>query len=554
MKNAYILFAIIILFFASCEKYLDKTPLDSPSDETFLQNESELEMAVTGCYNSLWHHPVDNLPFMVTLEGASDIGWDRNGSALQSLGKGVTNSDNSYTGGFWSNFYRGIARCNYVLEKGTPLVEKMDINKYNRLIAEVRVLRAYYYSIINELFGGVPLVTSPIEISESQMPRSTKDQVTDFIITELDEAVNYLIEKTDAKTKGRVTKGTALALKSRIALYNGRWDIAASAAKSIMDQKTYSLHNNYGDLFLYKGQNAAEIIWTVQYQKGTATTSMTRCFYSRMALGHSNKIPVQSLVDSYEGTDGLSIDKSSVFDPAEPFANRDPRLGFTVVVPQSLFINYIFDTNKDSLKTWDYSTNPPKRITNTEATHAYATFSGYLWRKYADITDKDDRDNCEIDFILFRYAEVLLNYAEAKIEANEIDQSVYDAINEVRTRPSVIMPPVTSGKTQVELRSIIRKERKYELSGEGLRLFDIRRWKIADQVMTGNLLGRVPNGYLSDAPTIDEHGSPDYSAVANKGAMRVIEVRLFDKEKDYLWPIPRLETEVNKALVQNPNY
>ncbi len=554
MKKLYILLTIIVATFSSCEKYLDRDPLDSPSDETFLQNESEFEMAITGCYNSLWHHPVDNLPFMVTLESASDIGWDRNGSALQSLGKGVTNSDNSYTGGFWSSFYRGIGRCNYVIEKGAPLANKMDQAKFNRLMAEARFLRAYYYSIINELFGGVPLVTKPIQISESQIPRSTKEQVMDFILSELDEAAKYLLDKTDAKTKGKVTKGTALALKSRIALYNGRWDVAAKAAQDVMDLKLYSLYNNYGDLFLYKGQNAAEIIWTVQYQKGTATNSMTRCFYSRMALGHSNKIPVQSLVDSYEVTDGMAIDKSPLFDPAKPFANRDPRLGFTVVLPQSLFINYIFDTNKDSLKTWDYSTNPPKRITNTEATHAYATFSGYLWRKYADIADKDDRDNCEIDFILFRYAEVLLNYAEAKIEANQIDQSVYDAINAVRTRPSVNMPPITTGKTQAEMRSIIRKERKYELSGEGFRLFDIRRWKIADQVMAGDLLGRVPNGYLSNAPAIDSNGTPTYSNVTNKSKMRVIEVRLFDKDKDYLWPIPRLETEVNKALEQNPKY
>lgn len=554
MKKTYIILTLIVVFFTSCEEYLNKAPLDSPSDETFLQNESELEMAVVGCYNSLWHHPVDNLPFMVTLEAASDIGWDRNGSDLQAVGKGVTNSDNTYTAGFWNSFYRGIGRCNYILDKAPNLESKMNTDKYNLLISEVRFLRAYYYSIINELFGGVPLLTKSVGLSESQIPRSSKDQVTDFILSELDEAAKYLLLETKGKDVGRATKGTALSLKSRVALYNNRWTVAAQAAQAVMDMKQYSLYNNYGDLFLYKGQTATEIIWTVRYQKGTATTSMARCFYSRMALGHSNKIPVQTLVDSYESIDGLTIDKSPLFNPAKPFERRDPRLGFTVVVPQSLFINLIFDTNKDSLKTWDYTNTPPKRINNTEATHAYATFSGYLWRKYADIADKDDRDNCEIDFILFRYAEILLNYAEAKIEANQIDQSVYDAINTVRARPSVNMPVIASGKTQSELRSIIRKERKYELAGEGFRLFDIRRWHIADKVMAGDLLGRVPNGYLSSAPVIDENGTPNYSSVANKSKMRIIEIRLFDKTKDYLWPIPRLEKEVNKVLDQNPNY
>lgn len=553
MKHTYIILTIIVLLFASCEDYLDKKPLDSPSDVTFLQNESELKMAVTSCYNSMWFHPIV-VPYMLDLDLVSDIGWNRTASDLQSLGKGVTSSDNSYTAKYWSNFYRGISRCNYILAKAPELSSKVSADKYNQLIAEVRFLRAYYYSLLNELFGGVPLVTKPVELSESQIPRSTKDQVTDFILSELDEAAKYLLVTASGTDKGKATKGTALALKSRIALYNGRWSVAAQAAKDVMDMKLYSLYNNYGNLFFYIGKDASEILWAVQYKKGIMTTAMSTEIYSRMALGNSNRIPVQSLVDSYECIDGLSIDKSPLFDPTKPFNKRDPRLGFTVVLPQSLFINYIFETNKDSLITWDYKFTPPKRVPNTDATHAYATFSGYLIRKYADIADKDDRNNCAIPYILFRYAEVFLNYAEAKIEANQIDQSVYDAINTVRTRPSVNMPPIALGKTQSELRSIIRKERKYELSLEGIRLFDIRRWNIADKVMAGNLLGRIPRGYLSSAPAIDENGTPDYSSVANKNQMRVMEVRLFNKDKDYLWPIPRLEREINKALEQNPNY
>src|SRR5690606_34090132 len=159
-----------------------------------------------------------------------------------------------------------------------------------------------------------------------------------------------------------------------------------------------------------------------------------------------------------------------------------------------------------------------------------------------------------MNVILFRYAEVLLNYAEAKVELNEIDQSVYEAINAVRQRPSVNMPPIQSGKSQGELRSIIRKERKYEFAAEGLRFFDIRRWGIAHEVMPGKLLGRIRDGYLSSAPRIDENGTPHYENVSNSGEMRVIETRNYNKDRDYLWPIPRLETEVNPLLIQNPNY
>src|SRR5690606_41313838 len=110
------------------------------------------------------------------------------------------------------------------------------------------------------------------------------------------------------------------------------------------------------------------------------------------------------------------------------------------------------ETHPDSLMTWNYNTTPPTRVSNTDVTNAYATFSGYLWRKYADVADKDDPSNSEINVTLFRYAEVLLNYAEAKVELNQIDQTVYDAINAVRQRPSVEMPPISGGMSQQDLR------------------------------------------------------------------------------------------------------
>ncbi|MGO3305882.1 MAG: RagB/SusD family nutrient uptake outer membrane protein, partial [Sphingobacterium sp.] len=145
-------------------------------------------------------------------------------------------------------------------------------------------------------------------------------------------------------------------------------------------------------------------------------------------------------------------------------------------------------------------------------------------------------------------------YAEAKIEANQIDQSVYDAINLVRQRPSVEMPAIKEGMTQQELRSRVRKERKYELAAEGLRLFDIKRWEIAHEVMPGKLRGRIRGALLAEAPSIDENGTPNYDNVSNQAKMRVIETRTYDASRDYLWPIPRLEMEVNAKLEQNPNY
>jgi hypothetical protein len=551
----YILFSFLCMANLSCEEYLERFPLDNPSDETFLRTEAELDLAVTGAYNTLWNIGTGDVqPFFPMLDAASDIGWDRNTSSLQNLGLGIANADNGQASNFWSALYRGVGRCNYILSKSEPLAVVVPEAKYKRLMAEVRFLRANYYFFLNEIFGGVPLLTKPVTLAEAQLPRNTKDEVADFILSEMDAVVPDLLAETNTTNKGRVSKGAALALKSRTALFNKKYEAAVKASDDLMKLGNYTLHPSFPELFQYAGQNSKEIIFSVQYLKGTKAHSLPRYFFSRIALGHSNKIPVQALVDSYECTDGLAIDKSPLFDPKKPFQNRDPRLTHTVVLPQTRFINYMFETHPDSLMTWDYRTTPARRVQNVEATHAYATFSGYLWRKYADVADFPDIDNSELNVILFRYAEVLLNYAEAKIELNQLDASVYEAINTVRARATVKMPAIANGKSQAELRSIIRKERKYEFAGEGLRFFDIRRWNIGAETMNGPLRGRIRNAFLANAPRIDENATPHYENVTNQSQMRVIEIREFRNDRDNYWPIPRLEREVNTQLTQNPNY
>lgn len=549
-----IIVCLVSTCFLGCEnEYLRRFPLDSPSNETFLTNEAELEMAVTGVYNALWYSN-SGTPFALTFEYISDNGWDRNTSDLQYLGAGLGNPSNTYISEIWTQMYKGISRCNNILDKAESLRSVVPEAKFNQLIAETRFLRAYFYFYLNELYGGVPLVTKMVTLAESQISRSSKEEITKFILSELDLAEPHLLKETITTNNGRVNQGAALALKSRVALYNQQWKVAADASKKLIDLEKYQLHPKFGELFTYAGEKSKEIIFSVNYQKGLTVHAISMQFYSRLAKGFSGKIPVQSVVDSYECTDGLSIDKSPLFDPKRPFENRDPRLNYSVVLPQTIFINYMFETHPDSLKTWNYNTNPRSRVSNTDVTNAYATFSGYLWRKYADVADKDDPANSAINIILFRYAEILLNYAEAKVELNQIDQSVYNAINAVRQRPGVNMPAVATGKSQTELRYIIRRERKYEFAAEGLRFFDIRRWNIAHEVMPGKLLGRIKTEYLSSAPRIDENATAHYENVQNANKMRVIETRNYDKDKDYVWPIPRLELEVNKNLTQNPKY
>lgn len=548
----------IILFSTSCQKdYLDKVPLSGPSSSSFYSNEAELKLGLVGCYKSI-NFNINGEPrtWISILDMASDIGWNRSSSDVQQMGNGSLTSQTASIKQLFTGFYDGIGRCNFLLDNIDNLKDKISPAVYAATKAEARFVRALNYHYLTELFGGVPLVTKTLKLEELQVSKSTKAQVVDFIISEMEEASKDLPNTygTADTQHGRATKSAALAIKARVALYNGKYDVAAAAAKAVMDLKQYKLDTSFPKLFNYDGQASPEIILSLQFLKGVITQSIPNFYGSRLAGGVSNEVPAQSMVDSYECTDGLTIDRSPLFSPAQPFKNRDPRLGYSIVLPGSTYFDVQFETHPDSLKVWNYAVTPATRINNTDATNAFATFTGYLWRKYTDIRDKADDTHSDMNIILIRYAEVLLNYAEAKIEANQIDQSVYDAINEVRQRPGVNMPPITVGKTQTELRSIIRRERKCELAVEGLRLFDIRRWKIAEQVMKGPFLGRIKTTFLSNAPVIDANGTPDYSNVANRSQMRLIENRNFNPSRDYVWPFPNVEVLTNKSLVQNPNW
>ncbi|MEJ5144511.1 RagB/SusD family nutrient uptake outer membrane protein [Sphingobacterium sp. MYb388] len=553
-----ILFVGILFVMGGCDKYLDRSPLDGPSDEKYFANQEELTLVVNGLYSAVVFHPTDDMPINLTLDDATDIGWDRNTSDLQAVGRGDYDSNNGYIRNIWTNSYKVISKCNFILDNISKLDGKMDATLQKRYKAETQFIRAYVYSYLIDYFGGVPLVKSSVSLSDANIPKSAKVEIANFILEELEDAAANLPVSYGNTDIGRATKGAALAIRARTALNNELWEQASKSAKAVMDLKVYSLHPDFGQLFTYDGEGSKEIIFAFQYLRlqKTKTHSTTRGFISRNAQGTSNKIPSQSVVDAYTCTDGLAIDKSPMYDPKKPFNNRDPRLAYTIALPGSVYFGFQFETHKDSLLCWNYNynTSSPVRIQNQDAINAYATFSGYCWKKYVDMKDKDFTMESELNIIQSRYAEILLIYAEAMIESNTIDQSVYDAINKIRQRPTVDMPAVGAGQSQTQLREIVRKERLYELANEGFRMVDLRRWKLANKAMNSTLYGRIPKGLLANAPAIDQDGLANYQQVANQKDMRVIEIRKFDGNKNYLWPIPNIEIVTNKNLEQNPGY
>lgn len=553
-KYIYSTLIILGMFISACDDALETYPLDTPSSATYPKNENELQMAIWGCYGSLWLATNYGMSMPALLDITTDIAWERAEVPMQSIGNGSHDINNTWVESLWKNLYIGIGRSNYLLDNIERAKENTNPAVYERIKSEARVLRAYYYIMLTESWGDVPLVVKTLTLEEAQIPKTSKKEIVDFIIKELDESASALPTTISSADWGRIGKGVALGLKARVALYNKMYTLAAQAAKEVIDMGVYQIDDNFEDLFKSATQSGSkEMMFFINYKEGYRTPGVVNGCTSRMGGGYSSKIPLQATVDSYDCTDGLPIDKSPLYDPKKPFENRDPRLGYTIVVPGSEYMGYQFETHKDSVECWNYKTTPATRVANQDVLNPYASFSGYVWRKYDEISKASELYNSETSFIILRYADILLMYAEAKTELGEIDASVYDAVNQVRGRESVKMPAIEN-KSQAEMRSIIRKERKCEFAWEGLRWSDIRRWDIAEKVMTGPLYGRPPKAYAESAPQIDENGTPDYSQVPNRADMRVIELRTFNKERDYVMPIPRIETETNPSLTQNPNY
>ncbi len=561
----YSLVLVLALGSTSCSNYLDRVPLDAPSDETFLRNEAEMNMALTGCYNILWTQWKASLPFLFAYDYASDIGYERDANDLLKMGQGAATSTNEIATLYWTEFYKGISRCNYLLNNMQKGQANVEPSVYNKIKAEAQFLRAYYYHNLVELYGNVPLITDVASLSGSQKTNTPKAETVAFILQELTEAAAVLPAE-HKPLSGRISKGAALALKARVALYNEKWNeaIEASSAVMKMEGSLYQLEDEFSNLFTKAGQSSKEIIFSIQYKNPDKVHTMYRLVGSRGAGAYTNKKPAYQMADAYECIDGKPIDKSELYDPQNPWENRDPRLHYTLAVPGSIFLGYQFETHADSTQVWSYLNEKPVRVANKDANNSsnpYSTYTGICYRKYANLEDRLTPNLCETNPIVIRYAEVLLIYAEAKIKAGSIDQSVLDAINKVRGRKSVNMPPITT-TNPTELFYAVCRERKYELAGEGFRLFDIRRWKIAEQVMNQPLLGRMSKAYPSTPPRIDEYANAYYDAsiIARPGIesseykMRLVDNRSFDPQRDYLWPIPYVETETNKAIQQNPGY
>ncbi|ETN95298.1 RagB/SusD family nutrient uptake outer membrane protein [Zhouia amylolytica] len=544
---------IAVFLLLSCiacnNDFLERAPSDQISTANFFKQTKDLEVALNAVYDEIgfnsWWVTYGSGTDMLRIEALTDNALDHHSwNAGYRLADGTAAPDDGYSSYRWKMRYVGIQRVNRIFE-GVSGIENIDEEYKNRLLGEAAFLRAYFYFDLVYLFGDVPYLTTSVSPTEVQgteegpttiAQRVDKDLILDDLVTQLNAVVNDLPVSYPDSDKGRVTRGAALFLKSKILLYQEKWNEAAAAAKAVMDLNAYQLFPKYETLFDYEGIGSSEVIFDIQVKQDVNQGEFyTQNYGPNSVGGWSSSCPLQSMVDAYECIDGLTIESSPLYDPNNPYENRDPRLRYSILYPGHEWRGGVYNTIPGA--TYDSSIVYGDQLGDGAPGEWNKTATGYNWLKYISNQDIDESDYWDggVHFILMRYAEVLLVYAEAKIEAGSIDQSVYDAINEVRQRADVNMPPVMGGLSQSELRTIVRRERRVELAFEGQRLLDIRRWKIAEDVMPG-----VPEGltYLD---------ANDNEVTLNWGE------RIFDPNKHYLWPIPQNEIDISK-IEQNPGW
>jgi hypothetical protein len=552
MKRSYLpIIILLLLTFDGCKK-LDRYPLDSPSSETFYSNKTELDAAVAALYN--------NALYVQDSEEWTDNYWNRTSQGNEII-HGTATIQSSNFSNLWLTAYKGIARANGILDNINK-AQDVTADYRKQVEAQARFARAWEYALLIVHFGDVPLITTTLSLEDSyKIKRSPVADVLKFVYNEFDFAASVL---PASYTTGLqyFTKGAVLGIKARLAISMNDWATAAVAAQDVMNLKVYNLYPSYRNLFLRVGQHSSEVMLSFPRSLAYGTTYDIQYTLSRLTGGYASNIPTVELIDSYECIDGKTIDKSPLYDPKHPFDNRDPRLKATIVTPGINWLGYVYQNHPDS--TMVFSTSANKKVANKDnksSVNPFASYTGYLWMKTIDDSELANYNKVDLDQIVLRYAEILIIYAEAKIELNQIDQSVLDAINAVRARAygvaqsATTQYPAVTTIAQADLRRILRRERRIEFAFEGRRYMDLLRWKVAETVFNKPLYG-VPfskSDYpFPGTPSFDANDIPSYDTFASK--LTKIDTRSFNPSKNYLWAVPYNELVLNKDLGQNPGW
>lgn len=578
MKLKYIAGILAVTIAATGCESLDYIPGDQMSGQVFWQTEDHARQAAVGMYAAMKSSWCFGLEFTFDMcsdlaDGTSPLADISRGTSFASNSSGVQNH--------WQYLYELVHRSNTVIRN----VKDMPISSetIDRVTGEAKFLRAMAYFRMLNCWGGVPYYDESCDINEEfsnlKSPRCSAEELRGHIIDDLTEAIEKLPVSWDAADLGRATKGAAYALRGKVYLFNEEWDKAIADFEEIVYNKTnnygYSLHPDYNELFrLYNGNHSPEMIFSIQSIDGnTAGYALDIVSYfgnkSTMRLIASNRIvPSTTLVDMYENLDGSQFDWDNVFPGfsegdsqlrrkymcvaidqgsttvtstldcdttkvMDAYRNRDPRLCLNVITPYSHYLGT--DAGSNPMDKQFVLADPTKGGAPMEAMAFIRNSEGwnsYFWRKWIPTGNLDgywgEYNRTPYEFPLIRLGDVLLMLAEAYNESGDIDKAVTE-VNKVRER--VGMPGLNSGDSWLavgskeEMADRIRRERAYELAGEGQRYWDLKRW--------GLLQSSVKNA-------TDIFGDLMYT-------------RSYQSRHE-MWPIPLVEMERNTNLTQNEGW
>jgi len=538
-------YLLIILFIVSCsEKRLEILPTDRLNDLTVWNDPASVNLFLNDVYNSVNAGPYPAVsrenPSEISNDPLDDFTDNSTYGPEAGLPSAQLFNNGSYGPGApifpnqWKYMYANIRKCNLLIEKVSG--STFDEATKNSLIAQGRFLRAYFYKQLVDLHGGVPLITKVLNnLGEEDIffARNTYEESVAFIQTECTAAAVDLPLQVTGKDLGRATKGAALALKGEEELYAGKWEEAAQTHKDIMELGVYDLFDNYEGMFYPANENNAEVIFDIQFAPNIRNKNINQYWgvvEVAKGAGWGSVDPTQNLVDEYEFKDGkTAAEGSEYYDPQHPYDNREKRFYQSIIYDGSVWRGKVVYTRLGIA-------NNANEI-NLTGKSGNAGRTGYFVRKLQDSSISSTPSTLDgANVIVWRYAEVLLNYAEAQNEVVGPDQSVYDAMNKIRERSA--QPELPAGLSKEQMRDRIRHERRIELAFEGKRFYDIMRWKIADELFDAPIYGMKITG---DNETLK------YERV---------EVRKisFDPTKNYLQPLPQYALDQNPKLVQNPNY
>ena len=583
MKNIK---AIAIVFAASlmmggCYS-LDRYPDYQLSSGTFWKTQDHADQAMMAVYDKMHNEMVYGCYFGYDCLGRIGFGYDT--YAFDACMKGTTATNWGMYMTKWQNLYEGITRANVVLQNIDRVDMSDDLKAQYK--GEAKFMRALYYFNLLDFYGGVPIYDETVVVSDEfgkmLSPRSSAEDVRAFIIKDLNDAIASL--PTSWATGGRATKTAAQALKGKVLLYNKQYKDAADMFEAVVKSGNHALYPSYENLFKPGGDESSEMIFAVQNLSGVSTKNgMPSTFYlgSRASYGScwDNVGPATDFVDTYEYTDGRAFSWEEVYpgydDIAAPSGNtvrkevwqstlntsapannnyndyiskwtshkdellalyeqRDPRLSQTMILPYTMYKGWYQN------KACDMIFIMPTGNLNAGITDGHGVvrpnknWFRYLYRKFVAEYDMDgqitDRAHTPINFPVIRYADVLLMLAECY---NELDRQgdAVKYIDMVRTRagmPGLAVVAAKQGKSvnsKAWIFERIKLERGWEFAAEGLSFSDERRWGI-----------------------LEEQNGSKYDIMGFARYTRKVLPR------DYLWPIPQSEVDLNEALEQNPGW